>query len=114
MGPSFIGPHELFDKVARSVEFYGSAQTSDRLEGADFSAAFHRLVIELALPSPPPASSSHHVVLEKCKSMPFDPPAARVHLESSPERKMLRSAAFTPLPRRQPADQSFRSLPFGR
>jgi hypothetical protein len=35
-----------------------------------------------------------------------------VHLESSSERKVLRIAAFTPLPRRQPADQivSFTSI----
>jgi hypothetical protein len=47
-------------------------------------------------------------------NVPADLTETSVHLESSPERNVLRSAAFMPLPRRQPADQSFRSLPFER
>src|ERR1039458_2240295 len=38
----------------------------------------------------------------------------RVHLDSSPERKVAWSAAFTPLPHRQPMNQSCYSNPLDR
>ena len=41
-------------------------------------------------------------------------PARSAHLESSPECRLLRRAAFTPLQRRQPANQSFLPLPCER